>query len=136
MIGWHHWLSGHEFEKTLGNVKDREAWCAAVCGVTKIRTWLSSWPIANQLLSLVWVGLINQLKVWIKQREDTSFLIVFKLGYQLFFCLIFFELGHLIFLSSDSNWNIVSSGVSSLLAYWLKLGYWLTWFQTLRPDWN
>ena len=24
-------------------VKDREAWCAAACGVTKSRTWLSDW---------------------------------------------------------------------------------------------
>ena len=37
MAGWHHGLSGHESEQTLGDVKDREAWCAAVHGVTKSR---------------------------------------------------------------------------------------------------
>ena len=37
MAGWHHGLSGHEFEQTPGDVKDREAWCAAVHGVTKSR---------------------------------------------------------------------------------------------------
>ena len=36
MVGWHHQLNGHEFEQTPGDiVKDREAWYAAVHGVTK-----------------------------------------------------------------------------------------------------
>ena len=35
MVGWHHQLNGHEFEQTLEIVEDREAWCAAVHGVTK-----------------------------------------------------------------------------------------------------
>ena len=43
MVGWHHWLDGHEFEQALGVVMDREAWCAAVHGVTKSQTWLSNW---------------------------------------------------------------------------------------------
>ena len=43
MAGWHHWLNGHEFEKLQDIVKDREAWCAAVHGVTKSQTWLSDW---------------------------------------------------------------------------------------------
>ena len=34
MIGWNHQLSGHEFDQTLG-VKVREAWCAAVHGVSE-----------------------------------------------------------------------------------------------------
>ena len=41
MVGCHHWLSGHEFEQTLGVVKDREAWHAAVHGVTESQTLLS-----------------------------------------------------------------------------------------------
>ena len=40
MVGWHRWLDGHKGEQTLGAVKDREAWCAAVHGVTKSQTWL------------------------------------------------------------------------------------------------
>ena len=43
MVGWHHWLNGHEFEQARELVMDREAWCAAVHGVTKSRTWLSNW---------------------------------------------------------------------------------------------
>ena len=37
MVGWHHWLNGHEFGWTPG-VGDREAWHATVHGVTKSRT--------------------------------------------------------------------------------------------------
>ena len=35
MVGWYHQLNGHEFEKTPGDSKDKEAWLAAVHGVTK-----------------------------------------------------------------------------------------------------
>jgi len=42
MVGWHHWLNGHEFEQTLGDVKDRGAWFAAVHGVTKSQTQLNN----------------------------------------------------------------------------------------------
>ena len=38
MVGWHHWLNGHAFEKLWKTVKDREAWCAAVHAVTKRQT--------------------------------------------------------------------------------------------------
>ena len=42
MVGWHHQLNGREFEQNHEIVKDREAWRAAVHGVTKSRTWLSN----------------------------------------------------------------------------------------------
>ena len=38
MVGWCHRLDGHEFEQALGVLKDREAWGAAVHGVTKSQT--------------------------------------------------------------------------------------------------
>ena len=54
VIGWHHWLNGHESEQALVILKDREAWRAAVHGVAKSRTWLSDWTTtkASGLLNI------------------------------------------------------------------------------------
>ena len=41
MVGWHHRLDGHGFGLTPGVGDGREAWRAAVHGVTKSRTRLS-----------------------------------------------------------------------------------------------
>ena len=41
MVGWYHRHDGHEFEQALGDVMNREAWNAAVHGVTESRTQLS-----------------------------------------------------------------------------------------------
>ena len=40
MVGWHHRLDGHEFEKLRELGMDREAQCAAVHEVTKSQTRL------------------------------------------------------------------------------------------------
>ena len=49
IVGWHHWLNGHESEQTPGDgaVKDREVWCAAAHGAAKSRTWLSNWTTGS-----------------------------------------------------------------------------------------
>ena len=47
MVVWHHRLSGQEFKQILGDIKDREAWCAAVHGVLKNRTRLSDWTTST-----------------------------------------------------------------------------------------
>ena len=42
MRWFHGRLNGHEFEQILGDVKNREAWHAAVQGVAKSRTQLNN----------------------------------------------------------------------------------------------
>ena len=42
LVGWHHRLSERELGKLQELVMDREAWCAAIHGVTKSRTQLSN----------------------------------------------------------------------------------------------
>ena len=49
-FGWHHWLNGYEFEKTLGDGEGQEAWCATVHGVTKSWIWLSDCTVTNSHL--------------------------------------------------------------------------------------
>ena len=46
MFGCHHRLNGHGFGWTSG-VDDREAWHAAVHGVSKSRIWLNDWTELN-----------------------------------------------------------------------------------------
>ena len=43
MVGWHHWLNGHDLSKLWELVMDREAWHAAVHGVAKWDTteWMN-----------------------------------------------------------------------------------------------
>ena len=47
MGGWHHRFNGL-ICKLQETVKDREAWCAVVCGVTKSSTQLSDWITATK----------------------------------------------------------------------------------------
>ena len=51
MVGWHHWLYGHAFEQTIGVVMDREAWCATVHWLQRVR---SDWAT-----ELKWISVSN-----------------------------------------------------------------------------
>ena len=54
MVGWHHWLDGHELSNLQEFVMDREAWCAAVHGVTKSQTRLNDWTEDQQRNFDIW----------------------------------------------------------------------------------
>ena len=47
MVGWHHWLSGHEFEQAPGVGDGQGSLGTAVHGIAKKRTWLSNWTELN-----------------------------------------------------------------------------------------
>ena len=36
MVGWHYWLSGHQFEPTQEDSEGQGSWCAAVHGITEL----------------------------------------------------------------------------------------------------
>ena len=48
MVGWHHWLNGHEFEQAPGDGKGQGSLVAAIHGVTKSWTQLSDWTAAEK----------------------------------------------------------------------------------------
>ena len=66
MVGWHHWLNGHEFEQTLGDGEGQGSWCSAVHGVAKSQTWLKqlSSSSSSMLLNLWYLleGVMLKLK--------------------------------------------------------------------------
>ena len=43
MVGWHHWLNGHEFEQTTGNSEGQKAWNSLVHRVTRGYSGLGNW---------------------------------------------------------------------------------------------
>ena len=71
MVGWHHQMMGMSLGNLWELVMDREAWRAVTHGVTKSRTWLSSWTELNNTHEL-W-------KYWMnKHRLKSTSLIWFK----------------------------------------------------------
>ena len=59
MVGWHHWLDGHELRQTPGGGEEQESWHAAVHRVTRSQTWLGDW-ITNQTNYLSFLVLMGR----------------------------------------------------------------------------
>ena len=47
MVGWHHWLSGHELEQTPGESGGQRSLVCCSSWGHKTRTWLSNWTTTN-----------------------------------------------------------------------------------------
>ena len=69
MVGWHYRLNGHGSGELKELLTDREAWHAAVHGVTKSRTQVSDW---TELNSELWENIkqsnIHVLEPWRSKR--------------------------------------------------------------------
>ena len=48
MVGWYHWLNGHEFEQSLGERQGQGSLASAVHRVAKNQTQLSNWMTDQQ----------------------------------------------------------------------------------------
>ena len=67
MVGWHHWLNGHEFGELRELVIDREAWHAVVHGVAKSWTRLSDWTELKHKINKLNGELNRQVKEFIRE---------------------------------------------------------------------
>ena len=69
MVGWHRWVSGHEFEQTLEDSEGQGSWCVVIHGVAK-----SDWTtvVSNTKIRGRW---LQGFAEWIAQ--DSRFLVCF-----------------------------------------------------------
>ena len=61
MVGWHHWLNGHEFEQTTGNSEGQKAWNSLVHRVTRGYSGLGNWITKTKTIVIFFFFLIIQL---------------------------------------------------------------------------
>ena len=77
-------------------VKDREAWCAAVRGVSKSRTWLSDWTAVQQQPTPIFLpgefqwqrSLVDYSPRGCKELDTTEWLTVFSFSLHAFYYII------------------------------------------------
>ena len=57
MVGWHQWLTGHKLSKLQKIMKNREAWHAAIHGISRSKTQPSKWTTATNFFSIFFLFL-------------------------------------------------------------------------------
>ena len=73
MVGWHHWLNGHEFEQTPGDSAGQGSLARWGLGVCKSQTQLSNWTTATCLLSICLFLYYLSICLVIKQHKIDPF---------------------------------------------------------------
>ena len=72
VVGWHHWLNGHELEQLQEIVKEREAWHAAVHRDAKSQTPLRNWRTTELSTALKWSCMKIYLFAYISKGRITE----------------------------------------------------------------
>ena len=105
MVEWHHQFNGMNSGKLWEITRDREAWYAAVHGITKSQSWLSDQTTNNLLLFCLLILLIfNSFK------NQSLFKIQMHIRIFLeFFCVI--QISRYFFFSKDPYVNLMSSHI-------------------------
>ena len=71
IVGWHHWLNGHEFEQTLGDCEGQRSLVCAVCVVTKGQIRLSDWTTKYILYKIyIHISLLVRFRMYSTSRQD------------------------------------------------------------------
>ena len=128
MVGWHHWLTGHEFEQTLGEMmKDREAWHAAIHGISKSRIYWateqqqsthhsSPFSLLQEALGLhLWTPLFSCFQLdadnWVTGGQRKDWCMYSSSSLQIDFL---FSLG-----SGNHSFSIALAGLGVVRAHWM-----------------
>ena len=70
MVGWHHWLDGHEFEQDLGVGGRQGSLATPFHGVATIQIWLSNWTELN--VALLILSIISKVQICVVLVTDTK----------------------------------------------------------------
>ena len=103
MVGWNRRLNGHELEKLWEIVKDGEAWCAAVHGVTKSDTteWLNN---NGDIKKCLLRKMLREKMAWGLKRVILTIFKYLKLSY-LINKYLNYHLGEIGFMARFPFWN-------------------------------
>ena len=115
MVGWCHWLNGHEFEQAPESVTDREAWRAAVHGVAKSRTRLAAelnWTTSIYIPTTLCKGSLFSTSSWVHFQ-----IFVFQIHPSLPLPVESYDF---MWRSLFNHWKVSSCVASSRLLYYIR----------------